>query len=41
MKMAHIDDIGSGAAIATDPEIVAEHDPESDFFPLSETDDPA
>lgn len=34
MKMAHIDDIGNGGTVEADPEPVAEHDPETDFYPL-------
>ena len=41
LKMAHIDDIGSAETVVPEAEDVPEHDPESDFFPIAETDDPA
>jgi len=34
MKMAHIDDIGNDPLVDQKPEPLAEHDPETDFFPL-------
>ena len=34
MKMAHIDDIGNDPPVDQEPEPLAEHDPETDFFPL-------
>jgi len=34
MKMAHIDDIGNDPLVDQEPEPLAEHDPETDFFPL-------
>ena len=34
MKMAHIDDIGNDPLVDQEAEPLAEHDPETDFFPL-------